>query len=64
MVQKVAQCSETNKKINFPISSYGDMIVQSSYNSVFFFISEDAQCSETDLALILTILQFLVYEIW
>ena len=34
------------------------MVVQSS------FVPEDEQCSETDLALILTLLQLLVFEIW
>ena len=29
-----------------------------------FFVSEDAQCSETDATLILTVVRFLVSEIW
>ena len=31
---------------------------------MIFFVTEDAQCSETDFALILTILKFIIFEIW
>ena len=30
----------------------------------FFLVIKDAQCSETDFALILTILKFIIFEIW
>ena len=30
----------------------------------FFYVPEDAPCSETDLTLILIILQYFVFEIW
>ena len=56
-VQKVTQCSETNEKSifwSFKIHKF----VQ------FFFILWDAQCSETDFYPSLTILRFLVFEIW
>ena len=39
-------------------------MVQNSLDGVhFFFVSEDAHCSETDLALTLTIFNSLIFEI-
>ena len=32
--------------------------------AIFFIVSEDAQCSETDLELLLKVLRLLVIEIW
>ena len=29
-----------------------------------FFVSEDAQCSETDLYMLWTVVRFLVFETW
>ena len=48
------------------ILSLRDMVVQNSENCVKKkFVKKNALCSETDLVLILTILQFLVLEmIW
>ena len=66
---KDAQCAETNEKtlIRFLAFEWWSKFLE--YLSPFDQndkkkIPEDAQCSETDLALILTILRFLVFKIW
>ena len=49
-------------KINFPIFSFWDMVVQNSQNRFeFFFVQKVAQYSETNEK---SIFWFLVFEIW
>ena len=56
MVQKVTQCSETHEKSIFRYLRYGcSEFLESSEKK---FVPKDAQCSETDFDLNLTIFSF------
>ena len=67
MDQQVAQCSETNKSFFFHyllFLVFWDMVVQNSWYSVNFFLSQRCVLFWNGLTVNLTNLRFLVFEIW